>query len=636
MRIQSPLFLPLVCSFVVLAGACTTSSGNPPLKTASDASVDAGTDVPPDPNAGPDIGAPSLEPAGVAAGCSLECDSIMDSCVGAFDTLDACLGQCQAVGAEDGWALASYACLAESCDSEACKLDEGGLVEVTGCRDACETLDGCDLLNLMELPEDQPELCTILCSGAATGEDTGETVEIAECIVESVQADCSQTALEACVGPISSGGEEPPSVGQFCALFCDELYNPDSGTNCAPGSPLHQTWPTSEACQSSCGTMTDIYAVIRFWGCLVGADCGDVELCLNVPETDAPGCVAGNGELGALCAGHADYENPTFMAPLCTGFLMHHGPADENTASCVADHGTCTADEDPFEILLECALPKPPACYEVCAGLVGCLEGSENALSNGECLAHCAAGGLGVGEALESTAACVQGAGFDCGTLLGCFTWGVDGLCSDFCQEILGPEESGGCASDTLVHDIWDTTQECIDACVPLEDADHVHRFAGCVHSSGCGDVTPCTEPPDEDDPSCTSACASVTDLCSSEDKLVLDTETCAPFCTGWLIPHGGVGDPDYGACLGEYQTCPDDDAQLGAVVLCATPKPLTCNILCPQMASCPKDGTPTTEQACINECAAGLWGTEAELQTAATCVAFAGDTCETFWGCLE
>jgi hypothetical protein len=314
----------------------------------------------------------------------------------------ACATECQSkVGTDAAWAGA-YTCMQESCNAEACLA--GPAAPSATCDAACAKLAECDLLVLIEFPEDQPEICRGACAGVVQGDP--QLGAVVGCLAQNIN-ECTDApaALQTCA-----------DAGIGCDEMCDSIFE-DIADECGQQAPIYGVWPDASACVTACEGLESRQQRAMF-GCAVSESCEDPTLCLSAPTEPSAGCVATCGAAVETCGADLPFPDQGFCADMCTGMGHRAGVATDspNAAQCFADAPTCGAEGGAaFANILGCAVESPEQCAGLCGRLTEC--GSELAET---CLFGCAGAEREMPGVLDEIAACFDAAGEDCAAVEAC------------------------------------------------------------------------------------------------------------------------------------------------------------------------------------------------------------------------
>ncbi len=337
-----------------------------------------------------------LDPLDATGFCQEQCALIVEACAPfPYSEVDPCLEQCALKLEADPTYISSFVCMEDLCDVVACQLYDVPLPTPALCEEGCERLDDCDLLELVQLQEDEPEMCVAFCTGSVAG--TPAIEELVQCLSEGLAEGCDQGAALTCLG------EEPPAEG--CDAVCAPLYDPASPVFCPPGSLLEETWASEQDCLDACATTlegegeTAPSGPAILAGCLSLGLCQDPSACVPIPDTFDPACVEA---CGSYCGASGAVDTCTSD---CTGLMLNSvaGTQDEGVAECAAGLEGC---EPPLgaaaPLYVECVANAPAACGDVCSFMAAC-----NLFSQDECSFACAYGFFGGEPEVDEMAACV-------------------------------------------------------------------------------------------------------------------------------------------------------------------------------------------------------------------------------------
>jgi hypothetical protein len=425
----------------------------------------------------------------------------------------ACVTTCKQRAASDGWWLANYLCFSETCDAKLCQLDGVPLPlpAPEQCDALCEAFGDCELLELIDIPSGEVNLCRAACAGQIAAGDR----EVAgfPCALAALENKCSTEQLGKCFGAESV--LDPDTCVQACASFyLDSASNPRF---CQPDSELRSAWPAPKDCEAACMNTGTPERASRFSGCLLQNGCDNPAPCTNPPNIDDQACVDGCNAFGTLCAGKSWALTATTCPLLCTGVLLAEGQSgDSGVATCVERLKTCP--ENPAEqtqALFTCALPKSAECQSLCDALVPCA--ADAGLTQAICLADCTFGTYGAGLDLSSKAGCVQKSPI-CTDVLKCLApTKPDPLCE------------ANCAHRTACSD--GPIPDCVDICTDtLKKGGKSLATAVCEILSPCNDLEVCASLPSFEVPAtCVAACDGAPDTCA------VYADDCTVACMGAL-----------------------------------------------------------------------------------------------------
>ncbi len=484
-----------------------------------DVDQDVAPDVEPDTN-----GAEPLVLDGdlVTAACEGLCGDILDSCgqdwPGVGGSLEGCLAGCIANATEDGWWLASYTCATDVCDAELCFQDQP-FAPAPACDAGCAGLDACDLLGVIDLPEDQPDLCRAACTGFLAGSPAAEGV--ISCLADATADGCNEAEVQACA-----------SGGSLCEALCGQVFGePGNDLYCAPGSAVFDTWADQDACLSACQPFEDADAGLVFAGCLLTNDCGDPTVCAELTPEIAPACQETCDGLAALCEGDLGGDLTADNCPgFCTGAVGQTGlGAATGAEACVATITECPeTGEDVFGVLLQCAFATPPECEALCTDLAACgIVGGEGGPTPVECATFCKVDSINEGE-LEPLMMCVAAADGDCGVIVDqCLPEEAgDAICGAACSSLLA------CGEVASIEECEGECQGTLDLGAPAV------MVASCAALSECEAINACQALAEaEVAPECVTACTGA-EVCIDDG-----TSLCEAACTGALSALASSGE---------------------------------------------------------------------------------------------
>lgn len=343
----------------------------------------------------------------IATFCADRCQTIEQKCdleqVGG--SVSACAAECEVqLTTASAWGI-SYECFSQSCDYQGCFPAGDPLPFLEPCESVCEKLDGCDQLEVLELPEDEPLICVVACSGMIA---STPTAAIFQCLDQTLETDCSAAAVETCFAAASAEG---------CAELCNGLFDSSSEDYCPPGSGLRTDWSGGAQCEAACAGLSTAQQLIMS-GCLVANDCGPVATCTSPPPASAPACVEACAAGIELCGMLGSYSTAEPCGAFCTGLLLAGGISDtaDGAGACVTAKNKCLDGKGTFSPILECVVPISATCEASCGAIVPCLGPGEDFNCDFVC------------SVLESTApteatafhGCVSAAGANCAAMEGC------------------------------------------------------------------------------------------------------------------------------------------------------------------------------------------------------------------------
>ncbi|MCB9727109.1 MAG: hypothetical protein H6744_03170 [Deltaproteobacteria bacterium] len=479
------------------------------------------------------------------ASCQLFCQDAGEAC--GFGALGgnqaACEAACGALSAENGWWLANYACYAEGCDATDCALDGPPLGPAAGCDATCQALDQCDLLVILDLPEDQPELCRAACAGTVHADPA--TAALFPCIVDALDPACDTGQLSTCTNA-------QPTPEDQCLSYCRPYYKASAETYCDADTSLRHRWPTADACVAACVGVGTGAVALRFAGCLQAAGCGDVTPCETPPATDPPGCTDACAAMVALCGDFGGLTDTAVCAPYCTGLLLPGGLTPAADADdCIAASTCPPSDEAQAALWLQCLLPSSPDCEALCARLDSCKGSFDPGFAEADCVTACSSGYFGNTDRVTAIAACA--AAEPCPSVITCIPPAPgtgDALCQPLCTHL-----EGDCGAPF--------DPQCVASCVAGFSAGAgayaeatCRRYAACDAQSACDGVAEAAIP----EP-CVEACSASPLSC--ESSAARCRGTCAGLIAGTSIPPG-----DTSCVVGALGLACDTGA---AVAACAT-----------------------------------------------------------------
>jgi hypothetical protein len=470
--------------------------------------TDTSTDTGPKPQAPLAVG-----PGSASAICKDLCTEAFSDCslapVGG--TIDACIATCKQKVATDGWWISNFMCYGASCDAELCQLAGKPLEGDESCDPLCEAFGDCELLELIEIPDNDVNACRAFCTGSIAGD--APTVESFPCVGAALAKNCSIEELGKCLV------HEPDLVGDICNVVCDPLFD-DTATNtayCEESSALRAAWPNVDACVAVCTGLGDYNRAGRFSGCLAQTGCADPSVCTNPPATDDAACVTGCAAIGELCK-----DGPLALAPatcpnICTGTVLASGqPGDPGVATCLKQFETCPVDPvEQTSALFTCVRAKSPECNAVCDALLPCTGAA--GLTKDACLANCTFGGYGEGAALAANAACMQ----------------KSPICTDVLK-CLAPKQEDPVCEASCAHQTeceLSPASDCVAACgQKLSVGQKTLATAMCEILSPCDDQEVCASLPQFEPPAtCVAACDAAPNTCAAY------ADSCEVACMGAL-----------------------------------------------------------------------------------------------------
>ena len=437
--------------------------------------------------------------------CAGACGDITDNCghyAGVADDEAGCISACEEQVGRNGRFVGTFTCLGQTCSSAVCDL-ESPPAEVASCTQGCADLDTCDLLRFIDFPEDQPGFCEAACSGATAG--NAGIGAVFECVSNGLDATCDETVLEGCF-----------DFNPFCQSICENFLTAEGDEYCEPGTPLWDTFPDVETCQTTCEQF-DAGQRITYFACLLATDCGDPAVCDTVPTDPHADCNAACDAGLALCDGaFSNTTDPRTCGELCTGFLHGLGFEAPNpgASDCVTALGTCPAEGDEqFGALFQCSLPDTAACDTFCGGLEACIPDFEN------CRLGCTFVERDDPAGFPAVVSCIEAAGADCAAVFACLPQApVPAACETACDVLQGCDRLTG------------TLEECQRDCAQQVDNDvRFLSVATCVSLSSCNAVDACDALVEAAVPvPCAESCASATNACGD-----FDAGACGRACQG-------------------------------------------------------------------------------------------------------
>jgi hypothetical protein len=352
-----------------------------------------------------------VPPEMIQGGCAGTCADLVENCDDQQDVAE-CAAECIAQANENPYWIGSYVCWSETCDKEACM--GGPMPPGPGCQEACGGLDGCDLLGMLDLPEDQPGLCEVACAGAVAADPMFSYA--LPCIAETTWETCEPEAVMECLS-----GPGPPELdaAAICSYACSTLdgdpADPENN-GCPEDSPAKQEMPDYMKCMEGCTMTNDPAQAMGMLGCLATSNCGwsagTVQHCIEYPHEIVDSCVDSCGTMGEICVEVPG--GPELCPSLCSGATLNFPEvaSQEDAGQCIDAIDTC--EEDGFGQILECQIAMPEFCEDTCDDVAAC------GLNEADwCHGYCAWGYLGADED-AAFPQCVDDADEDCDAIALC------------------------------------------------------------------------------------------------------------------------------------------------------------------------------------------------------------------------
>jgi len=416
--------------------------------------------------------------------CEHTCGAIA-SCSASTVLVPNCAASCEDQVGTDGWWLANYGCVADSCDAEC--LGEAPLPEAGVCPAACDVLIGCGLGWAFETPfEVTRDYCRARCTAIAGDDEAGAIVS---CLAEVPHGagECDLFAAYACLPDMSP-----------CEATCDRL-RADGG--CDAGTPIYDSWPDRDACLADC-TALDPYAQVALIGCGGPRGCADIaSACEDLPTRAPDSC-------GPVCDAYFSRcpDNPLPAAEFCDAICAAAAATipwldPDAAAACLAAADACDDPDDGPGLLITCLTGVAPRCADVCDTISTCADEIGGSAPE-DCEPGCTSQLLTFPDQLEPILTCVEDAA-SCGEKLACIPRDLDEqLCSDAC----GKRAECGTLGDT-------TQEQCVSDCL---DTGGNTAVDVCLALTSCELIQDCEAQAQLQVPgTCVEACAADGDLCS-------------------------------------------------------------------------------------------------------------------------
>ena len=436
---------------------------------------------------------------------------------------DGCVALCEQRLTETTDWITNYSCLEDGCNLGGCFPDDQPLPLFDGCEPACAELDACDLAWIIDLPEDEPELCNMVCSGAVANQEG--VAEALECLVETLDESCDPEGFEACFG-------QGPGQGDLgCAAMCDSFLDPasDSDFVCAADDPIHAIWASADECVAACEEVPE-ESQATLYGCWIANACENPAACDELPAANFEACDLGCEAIQELCGPDVDMPPGELCGSLCTGILAGFGleAGNPDAAACLEELDSCP-EEDAFGAVFQCAMPPvevSEACEELCGTISECF-GEEDP----GCPGGCSQLEIQQPVAFAAIQECIAAANGDCASIGACLpnddAEDAPELCVDTCVNI------GLCSGEQDP-----PSDQCLGQCGQAveEDLNNV-TIGACQANTACQDIEACSALGSQIPfVECAAACEGVT-TCDEWAE-----GTCELACTGALIGLDSAG----------------------------------------------------------------------------------------------